>query len=301
MFNTSKKLIIIITTLIIGGLLHANGSPKKKSPSKTVTPKISGWKLVWADEFNIDGKPDPKNWVFEKGFVRNKELQWYQPENAFCKDGKLIIEGRREEKKHNPNFKKGSSQWKTNRKFIEYTSACLKTMGLHSWQYGRFEVKAKISAQPGLWPAIWFLGNEGEWPSNGEIDLMEFYQGKILANACWGTKKQWSAKWDTSKTPIKELGDPKTWDQQFHIWRMDWDKDTIKLFVDDKLLNTIELKNTINPTQKGPNNPFKQPQYLLLNLAIGGNSGGNPSNTKFPSRYEIDYARVYQKLNINDK
>jgi beta-glucanase (GH16 family) len=258
------------------------------------SPTYPGYDLVWADEFDIDGKPDPKNWTFEKGFVRNKEAQWYQPDNAFCRGGMLIIEGRRE-KKPNPNFRKGSSSWKTKREFIQYTSSSLKTKGLHAWQYGRFEVKAKIRTNPGLWPAIWFLGVEGEWPSNGEIDLMEFYQGKILANACWGTQKRWSAKWDSSKTPIKELGDPETWDQQFHIWRMDWDTDTIKLYVDDRLLNTIDLSKTINPTDKGPKNPFHQAQYLLLNLAIGGNSGGDPSKTKFPSRYEIDYARVYQQ------
>src|SRR5210317_1016852 len=113
-------------------------------------PKVyDGYKLVWADEFDKDGKPDPKNWVFEKGFVRNKELQWYQPDNATVKDGKLIIEGRRV-KKPNPNYKEGSKNWKTSRKFITYTSSSLKTVGLQSWQYGRIEVKAKIITKSGL-------------------------------------------------------------------------------------------------------------------------------------------------------
>jgi beta-glucanase (GH16 family) len=252
-----------------------------------------GYKLVWADEFEKDGRPDPSNWMFEEGFVRNKELQWYQPENAWCEDGKLIIEGRRESKP-NPLYGKAGKEWKTSRKTIAYTSASLKTRGLQSWQYGRIEVKAKIITKPGLWPAIWTLGVEGEWPSNGEVDILEFYQGKILANAAWGTKARWNAKWDSSKTPVGKLGDRETWDDSFHVWRMDWDETAIKLYVDDRLLNTIDLSKTLNPTDRGPKNPFKQPHYLLLNLAIGG-AGGDPSQTEFPSRYIIDYARVYQK------
>jgi len=251
------------------------------------------YRLVWADEFEEDGKPNPDNWTFEHGFVRNNEFQWYQPENAFCEGGRLIIEGRREKKK-NPNYQRNSKSWKKNRAFAEYTSACVRTRGLHSWQFGRFEVKAKIKAEEGLWPAIWFLGVDGQWPSNGEIDLMEYYDGKILANACWGTEEAGKPMWDSSRTPVESFGD-REWDEKFHIWRMDWDAAGIKLYLDGMLLNTIDLTQTINPTDRGPNNPFHQPHYLLLNLAIGGTQGGDPSKTAFPTRYEIDYVRVYQK------
>ncbi len=257
------------------------------------TENTKNYCLVWADEFQKDGRPDPENWTYEKGFVRNMEFQWYQPENAICKNGMLIIEGRKE-RKPNPNHQKGSGDWKKKREFAEYTSACLITKGLHSWQFGRFEVKARIKTQKGLWPAIWFLGIEGEWPSNGEIDLMEFYGGNILANACWGTNKRWVGKWDNSKKPVTSFGDP-NWDDKFHVWRMDWDSKVMSLYVDDILLNTVDLTKTINPTDRGPKNPFHQPHYLLLNLAIGGKAGGDPSNTAFPTLYEIDYVRVYQK------
>ena len=248
------------------------------------------WKLVWADEFNANGKPDPKNWTFEEGFVRNNELQWYQRENAFCKDGLLVIESRRERKK-NPNYKKNSLDWRKKRPYAEYTSACLLTKDRHAWQYGRFEVRARIVAKQGLWPAIWFLGASGRWPACGEIDLMEYYGGDILANACWGGEQGKSA-WDSSHHKVSEF--KKDWDRDFHIWRMDWDEKTIKLYVDDKLLNAIDLTKTLNKTGSGPNNPFLQPHYLLLNQAIGGKAGGDPSGTGFPSRYEIDYVRVYQ-------
>src|SRR4051812_41199328 len=97
-----------------------------------------GYKLVWADEFNKDGRPDSSNWNYEKGFVRNNEAQWYQSENAFCKNGYLIIEARKENRP-NPNYIEGSNDWRKNRPQINYTSSCLLTRGLQSWQYGRFE------------------------------------------------------------------------------------------------------------------------------------------------------------------
>ena len=263
--------------------------------NSTAGNNADGYKLVWADEFNVDGRPNPENWIHENGFVRNHELQWYQPENAVCKDGFLVIEGRRE-RKENSSFKEDSKNWKESRRYAEYTSACVLTKGLHSWKYGRFEVKARIKTKAGLWPAIWFLGTSGEWPSCGEIDLMEYYKGNILANACWGTKQRWEAKWNTSKTPVQSFKDS-AWDEKFHIWRMDWDKDAIKLYLDDKLLNTIDVNKAANQDlSKGPEKPFRQPHFILLNLAIGGDAGGDPSKTEFPTKYEIDYVRVYQKL-----
>lgn len=251
------------------------------------------YRLVWSDEFVKSGKPDPAKWTYEKGFVRNNELQWYQPENAFCRDGMLVIEGRREHKR-NPHYKKDSQRWYESRRSIDYTSACLITKGIQSWMYGRFEVKARIKARNGLWPAIWFLGVEGNWPCNGEVDLMEYYDSTILANACWGGAKQGEVKWSTTKRPLNSFNDPK-WDEKFHVWRMDWDSQSIKLYLDDVLLNTIDLNKVANPPGRGPVNPFHQPHYMLLNLAIGGDCGGDPSKTPFPTRMEVDYVRVFQK------
>lgn len=262
------------------------------------TSSTHNYQLVWADDFEKDGRPDPENWTYEKGFVRNNELQWYQPENAFCTNGFLVIEGRRETKP-NPRYREGSSDWRSRRKEIEYTSACLITRGLHSWQYGRFEIKARIKTRDGLWPAIWFLGVKGQWPHNGEIDLMEYYRGDILANACWGGGARYESKWDTVKTPVASFNDP-SWDEKFHIWRMDWDQEHIKLYLDDQLLNTIDLEEAVNPNEQwGPRHPFQQPHYLLINLAIGGDQGGDPSDTPFPTRYEIDYVKVYQQSDLS--
>lgn len=250
-------------------------------------PLLPQYRLVWADEFDVDGPPNPANWGYEKGFVRNQELQWYQPENATVKGGILTIEGRRETVA-NPAYDPQSKDWRLNREKAEYTSASIRTMGKRQWLYGRFEVRARIDARKGLWPAIWFLGN-GPWPSAGEIDLMEFYQDTILANVAWGTG---GGTWDTAKTPIgRYIEKSRSWTRLFHTWRMDWDAQSIKLFLDDELLNETSLSKTVNPDGT---NPFHKPQYLILNLAIGS-TGGDPSETRFPATFEVDYVRVYEQ------
>jgi beta-glucanase (GH16 family) len=275
--------LILITTSIVTAQqadLSANSNPE------------AGYKLVWSDEFNKDGRPDPNNWTYERGFVRNQELQWYQPDNAKCQNGLLIIEGRRQ-RKENPRYRADARDWRQSREYAEYTSSSLTTRRLHSWMFGRFEMRGRIDTRPGLWPAFWTLGIEGPWPANGEIDIMEYYRGVLLANAAWAGVRRWAALWDDSRKPITEFNDP-NWSQKFHIWRMDWDADSIKLYVDDLLLNQVDLKETINKNGDGKN-PFHQPHYIILNLAIGGTSGGDPSNTKFPAKFEVDYVRIYQK------
>ena len=251
------------------------------------------YRLVWADEFNRNGPPDPKNWVFENGFVRNHEAQWYQKENAVCQDGHLIITGR-EDIRRNPGYVKGSTDW-TETKFIEYTSSSLMTKGLHQWTMGRFVARAKIPHGEGMWPAFWMGGAKGEWPSSGEIDIMEYYQGQILANVAHGTDRRWNARWHSTKTRTRELGGEK-WLNEFHIWRMDWDTESIRLYVDDRLLNETRLAETNNAhTKWGPKNPFHHPHYMILNLALGGDHGGDMEKATLPAKYIIDYVRVYQR------
>jgi len=254
-----------------------------------------GYTLVWHDEFNQPGPPDPKNWTFENGFVRNEELQWYQPQNAWCENGHLIVEARREQIP-NPKYNAASADWKLNRATAAYSSASLNTRGLHTWQYGRFEMRAKIDTDSGMWPAFWTLGVAGGWPAGGEVDIMEFYKGTLLANVAWGSPRPGNAVWNSSKKPLAEFPDPQ-WADKFHVWRMDWEENSIKLYVDGQLLNEQDLEKAYNE-DAAHQNPFRQAHYLLVNLAIGGQQGGDPSATKFPARYEIDYVRVYQKTSV---
>lgn len=244
--------------------------------------------LVWADEFDEDGEPDSDNWIYETGFVRNEEYQWYQPNNARVENDLLIIEGRREQTE-NPDFDPDSDDWQEERKYANYSSTSMLTRGKHDWKFGRFEMRARIPAREGLWPAFWTLGVDGPWPENGEIDIMEYYDGQILANAAWGTEKPYTPKWDDTTVDLTEFEEG--WADEFHIWRMDWDENSIRIYVDDILLNEVDLSETINPDGT---NPFHQPHYLIVNLAIGGTQGGDPDETDFPARYEIDYIRVYE-------
>ncbi|WP_437921818.1 family 43 glycosylhydrolase [Sphingobacterium sp. LRF_L2] len=252
------------------------------------------YRLVWSDEFDQEGLPQESNWNFEEGFMRNREDQWYQKDNAYCKNGLLVIEARKEQsKRSNPTFEQGSKDWIKSRKEIKYTSSSLNTLNKKTWKYGRFEIKAKIPIGSGLWPAFWTLGVDGEWPSNGEIDIMEYYQGNILANIASGTKDRWTANWSSAKKSVKELGG-KAWAKEFHTWRMDWDENEIALYVDDSLMNRKSIKDLQNKDGSGLN-PFQQPHYLLLNFALGGINGGKIDDSLLPAKYEIDYVRVYQK------
>ena len=249
-----------------------------------------GYRLAWHDEFNQDGRPNPKNWNYERGFVRNHEAQWYQPQNAICRDGRLIIEARRQ-RVTNPNYRP-TGGWQQQRKFAQYTSSSLTTGGLHSWKYGIFEMRGRIDIRPGLWPAWWMLGVAKPWPAYGEIDIMEYYAGHVNANVAWQNNNG-QAVWRSVFTPVAALHNPR-WAADFHLWVMDWRPEFIRLYMDGHLYNHVDLSQTLDPRFDNFN-PFHQPAYMILNLAVGGTAGGNPAGTRFPGLFEVDYVRVYQR------
>ncbi len=261
------------------------------------SPKFP-YKLAWADEFNGTGPVNENDWRSGTGFQRNKELQWYQPENATQEGGNLVIEGRKE-RFPNPWYDPTSTDWKKSREFVDYTSSIVSTNGKHSWKYGRFEIRAKITNLKGTWPAIWLLGTSCQWPSGGEVDIMENYGGKLLANYVWGSNTRWRGVWNAKNRPVSSFGP--NWVDDYHVWTLDWDEDRMSIYVDDILLNTQDLDKTINGTASCPGeNPFRKPQYIILNLALGSN-GGDPSGIDFPTQYLVDYVRVYQPLFRTDK
>lgn len=269
------------------------GSQPSKVNSDDPSSKYNGegYRLVWSDEFENAGRPDTGKWNYEQGFVRNEEHQWYQPENANCEKGLLVIEARKEEKP-NPTYVAGATDWRRKREKINYTSSCLITAGRAQWQFGRFEMRGRIDISDGMWPAWWTLGVSKDWPANGEIDIMEYYRKKLLANlVCLGEGGR--QEWHSNTFSTDSLGGVE-WANKFHIWRMDWTDKSIELYIDDQLLNKVETDSVVNKDGSGFN-PFKQPHYMLLNLAIGGQNGGNPELSSFPRRFEVDWVRVYQK------
>jgi beta-glucanase (GH16 family) len=273
--------------LAIGNIDWSDGWPMAVSAEAAAT---NDWKLVWHDEFETNGPPNPANWNYERGFVRNNELQWYQPENAFCTNGLLVIEARREHKA-NPNFVTNSADWRRNRAWIDYTSASITSRRLQEFTYGKFEMRARIDTRLGSWPAFWTLGATPRigWPAGGEVDIMEFYTGTVLAN--FGFSLDGKTKWLANKKPVTELGGD-AWTNAFHIWTMEWDEAKIDLRLDGQLMNHLDLADADNADR---GNPFHRPVYFILNQAIGGDCGGDPSQTKFPIRFEVDWVRVYQR------
>lgn len=275
--------------LVAFSLMLSNGShPHEVDESPAEVP--DSLLLVWSDEFAGSGRPDSSFWRFEHGFVRNEEDQWYQEDNAWMEDGFLIIEARLEDKV-NPLYRANSDSWRQSRPRITYTSASINTRGKLEWRYGRFEMRAKIDTRTGFWPAWWTLGSKGAWPANGEIDIMEFYRGMLLANIAY-LGASGKTEWHDTRLPVDDLGG-EVWATQFHIWRMDWNEHNIRLYVDDRLLNEVRVDDVNN--KDGSGNPFRQPHYMLLDFALGGTNGGAIDDALFPARFVVDYVRVYQE------
>lgn len=253
--------------------------------------EAASWKLVWSDEFDQTGLPDPCRWTNEVGFIRNREAQYYtpgRPENSRVENGRLVLEARKE-RFSNARHTPGSADWRR-REFADYTSASLTTRGLAAWRYGRIEVRAKLPTGRGVWPAIWMLGTNMAsvgWPRCGEIDIMEyvgFDPDLVHANVHTGKYNHVRRNGKGSNLRLES--------QDFHIYAIEWHAGRIDFFVDDRKYFTY----TKEPGAGEDSWPFDRPHYLILNLAIGGAWGGQQGIDEaiFPQRFEIDYVRVYE-------
>jgi beta-glucanase (GH16 family) len=232
---------------------------------------IGGWQFIWSDEFSRAGSPiSPDwNWTNWKSTVRDAR---FSERHAWCEDGKLIIEATRDTD--------GG-----------YTSSAISGLDKKYWLYGRFEMRAKIDIQPGSWPAWWTGNKVGAWPDGGEIDMMESYENKSLFNVMDGNKK-----WDSKTVQYSTLGD-RRWADHFHVWTFEWSMDSIKLSLDDLLMNDYPVKSANGTSNQGDGNPFHTEHFFILNLAIGGNPLWLPTNSTFPIRLEVDYVRGYTWVN----
>ncbi len=245
----------------------ASGQTIAKSIQVTVSVVSS---VLWSDEFNTDGAPDPSKWGYDLGAGGwgNNELQYYtgRPENAIVQGGVLKIKLQKES--YN-----GSS----------YTSARLISKGKFAFKYGRVEVSAKLPAGAGTWPAIWMLGNNissAGWPDCGEIDIME-HKGNEL-NKIYGTLHYPGHSGGNGNGSTITISNATT---AFHKYSVDWSATAIKIYVDDVLFHTVANSNAI---------PFNQDFFLLLNVAMGGTFGGSVDPNFSNASMEVDYIRVYK-------
>lgn len=241
----------------------------------------SGYELVWSDEFEQAGHPDPAKWAHDTGRNKagwyNRELQYYagpRLENAQVKDGRLHITARKEALRDAPDWG-GQS----------YTSARLITRGKAEWTYGFVEVRAKLPCGVGTWPAIWTVASDGTWPSGGEMDIME--------HVGHSPRRVFSAVHTTAGNSGSAVGgaalvpDACT---QFHRYQMHWTPDEVRFGIDGFAHLRYPNLRLGKATW-----PFDAAQFLILNIAIGGDLGGAVNDADLPRTMEVDYVRVYQR------
>ncbi len=249
--------------------------------NRTAIQMPSSYRLVWADEFNTDGLPDSTKWAYDternKAGWYNEELQYYagpRKENAYVQKGRLTIHTRKESLTQAPDY--GGQK---------FTSSRLITRGKRDWTYGFFEVRAKLPCGRGTWPAIWMLNTPGVWPAGGELDIMEHVgrePGRVFSTI--HTAAGSGAKGTGDAVNIPDVCNA------FHAYQMHWTADRIRFGVDG--IVHFEYQNQRTGPEKWP---FDTPQFLILNIAVGGLFGGAVDEQIFPVAMEIDYVRVYQR------
>ena len=244
-----------------------------------------GWTLVWNDEF--DGPAlNLEKWSYEIGGHGwgNNELQYYSDDDstAFIQDGKLVIRA--------DLVPQGTGSADNLRYF---SSARLRTSGKGDWRYGRIEVKAKLALGQGIWPAIWMLPTDwmyGGWPESGEIDIMEhvgYDPGRVHGSIHTGS---YNHKINTQRGGSKLLDKISS---KFYVYAIEWYEDRIDFLIDDSKYFSFQNdgKNDFNTW------PFNQRFHLLINIAVGGDWPGSPDETtQFPTEMEVEYVRVYEKI-----
>jgi beta-glucanase (GH16 family) len=270
-------------------------SPPPSQPTGPGSPAINetggipaGFRLTWSDEFEVAGLPDAAKWNYDTernaaGWYNN-ELQYYanaRAENSRVENGFLTITARKEDL-----AALGVNDWSGQR----YSSARLITRDKASWRYGFLEVRAKLPCGTGSWPAIWMLSTppQNAWPDDGEIDIMEhvgFDPGVVHGTVHTGAFNHTRGNQRSATTTITDLC------AEFHRYQLTWTASRITIGVDDR--NYYQYSNDLSGNAEWP---FDSPQFLILNIAVGGDWGGQMgvNDAIFPVEMQVDYVRVYQ-------
>ena len=284
--KTKLVFLCVSCALILSACAGIGTAELTVTPIPTETPiPTPEWNLIWADEFDLpDGStPDLNTWNYSKGGNGwgNGELQYYTDrlENVYIEDGMLVIEALEEQYMGR-----------------KYSSARLNTIVRAEFQYGRFEIRAKLPTTQGIWPAIWMMptiSRYGNWPAGGEIDILELIGSepdRVHGTLHFGNPHE-------SITGDYALPDGETFDQDFHIFVMEWEAQEIRWYLDGQLYQRVKADQWFTSYPDAPETaPFDQSFHLIMNVAVGGNWPGSPDETSvFPQRMLVDYVRVYQK------
>lgn len=255
-----------LRSFFIASLIVLSSCQEKNTSELILNENFEGDSLdksVW-NVVTGDGCPDLCGWG-------NNERQVYSKDHVDIKDNQLIITADLQDS--------------------TYYSGRINTKSKFSFKYGSLEVKAKLPEGQGLWPAIWMLGNnidEVGWPASGEIDVME-YVGKNPGeiHTSLHTPDSYGNTVNTKITSKENIED------DFHIYKAEWNKDSIQFYIDGEKVYTFAPENKTDEVW-----PFDQKFYLLLNMAIGGNFGGpEVDDSIFPQKFIIDYVKVYSNTN----
>lgn len=275
-----KKLLVMLTMLLMLGCAAVQAENAAEE-----IPQYEGYNLVWNDEFNGEEFTfDDWNWEIRRAGWTNNELQAYNAsrDNIFLRDGKLVLKA----------IKSVNEYGKT-----VYTSGKVQTLDKHNFLYGRIDVRAKVPAGQGLWPAIWMMPTRdhyGSWPRGGEIDIMEFLGHDVqtvYANVHFGDPHG-------ENQGVYTLEGEETFVDSFHVFSVEWDPGEFRFYVDGNLYHTVnDWYSRVGSTENPYPAPFDKEFYIQLNLAVGGNWPGNPDETTDfdKAEFEIDYVRVYQR------
>jgi len=243
-----------------------------------------GYHLVWRDEFEYEGAPDPQKWNYDLGNQQwaNRELQAYtdRPDNVFVKDGKLNIKAMKETDGER-----------------EYTSTRLITYGRQSWQYGMFEFRVRLPKGKGSWPVVWMLSDAirtgTHWPKCGEIDIIE-HTGKQENRLLFSLHSERHNHQRTDTKKYTEVGEYAGVCEEFHDYSMEWTPEFIEFYVDG--ISTCRFQKSDDLEDQTESSwPFDQSFYLILNIAVGGSLGGEVDEASLPYVMEVGHVRVYQK------
>jgi beta-glucanase (GH16 family) len=277
---SNPKSCTINTPTAKGIIITEDGTYLATDDKGYTTPTTyPGYTLIWSDEFSGNAL-DLNTWNQEvgngSGGWGNNELEYYKdsPKNTFVSNGNLIIEARKETQ--------GT---------YSYTSGRMTTQNKKSFRFGRIDIRAKLPVGQGLWPALWMLGtniSSAGWPACGEIDIMELL-GSIPSFA-YGTL-HWSSISGVHVSKGAHYTLPSgDFSKEFHVFSIIWGENYIQWFVDDDKYLDISISDLgVAPY------PFNASQFLIFNVAVGGNWPGSPdNNTKFPQRMFVDYVRVFQ-------